>query len=115
MVLQILRPQAFWKRCGDSRSAFYEKMSQGLVPVPIKLGKRSRGFLEYEAEAIVAARAAGIADDQLRKLVFDLQAIRAQLAGKTDAEVRSMVRDLVTNCVQPEVCAKGRQKVGELF
>lgn len=59
-------------RAGARRTRAYEWAAEGLIPPPIHVG-RNAYLAEHEVEAVIAAR----------------------LAGKTEAEVREVVRDLI--------------------
>lgn len=79
------------KRCADARtqygisnSRFYEWIKAGLMPPGIALGWRSVGWPSYELDAIAAARIAGKNEDEIRALVRELIAARAD-AGKLAA------------------------------
>lgn len=61
---------------GKGKTAAYAEISRGLLPRPIHVGPRARGFLASEVQAINAARAAGRTDEEIRALVQRLQAAR---------------------------------------
>ena len=56
----------------------YEDIRDGLMTKPIKLGRSSR-WPRHEHQAIAAARIAGHSEEQIRRLVDDLHALRVQL------------------------------------
>jgi prophage regulatory protein len=66
-------------------STWYEQIARGLMPPGIALGERSVGWPAHELDAIAAARIAGKTEDELRALVRDLIAARAH-ADKLAAE-----------------------------
>lgn len=63
---------------GIAQSTFYDWQSQGLMPPGIALGVRSVGWPAHELDAIAAARIAGKSEDEIRALVRGLVAARAQ-------------------------------------
>jgi prophage regulatory protein len=60
------------------RSTTYNRIAEGLLPRPVKLGPRSIGWPDYEIEAINRARLAGRSDAEIRELVKRLERARAQ-------------------------------------
>lgn len=75
---QILRLPAVKALNGLSRSTTYLRIAQGLWPRPVSLGARAVGFPADECEAINAARIAGKSNDEIRALVKKLEAARVQ-------------------------------------
>ena len=69
------RPDA-QKALGLGATAFYERVEQGLLPRPFRLGAHASGLLSTEIEAIIRAWAAGLAQDDLKSLVVELTAER---------------------------------------
>lgn len=65
-------------------STWYDWLGRGLLPPGIALGLRSVAWPAHELDAIAAARIAGKSDDEIRALVRDLIAARAD-AGKLAA------------------------------
>ena len=53
---RVLRLKNVCDRTGLSRSSIYLKMSQNEFPKPIRLGKRSVGWLEADIQVWIAAR-----------------------------------------------------------
>jgi prophage regulatory protein len=76
MNFQILRLPRVMETCSLSRSTIYLRIKQGLLPPPVSLGLRSIGWIKSEIEAILAARVAGKTDDEIRVLVRALEAGR---------------------------------------
>jgi len=72
MAIRILRLPACKDKSGDSRSTTYQKIKDGLWPPPVAIGPRSRGWVEHEIEAVLAARVAGESDEAIRALVAGL-------------------------------------------
>lgn len=62
---------------GTANSTWYEWIARGLMTPGIALGWRSVGWPAHELDAIAAARIAGKTEDELRALVRDLIAARA--------------------------------------
>ena len=65
--------------CGLSRSSLYARISQGLWPKPVGLGGRAVGWPSNEVAAIIAARIAGKSNEEVRQLVKGLEAARRLL------------------------------------
>lgn len=61
-----------------SHASIYGLIRDGLWTQPVKIGERSSGWPDDEVRAINAARIAGQTDDQIRELVQQLHAKRAQ-------------------------------------
>ena len=74
----ILRRKQVEAAIGGSRSTIYLRISQGLFTKPVSLGARAVGWPAREVAAINAARIAGKTDDDIRALVRRLQAARAE-------------------------------------
>ena len=72
----LLRIEAARAATGDSRGAFYSKVTAGLMVKPFKISARSAAVLVHEIEAINAARIAGQSDAAIRALVTKLHAER---------------------------------------
>ena len=79
----INRPRQVAQRAAISRSTFYEQVSAGLWPKPIRLGGRAVGLPGAEVTAILRARIAGYSDDELRDLVRTIEAARPVNARST--------------------------------
>jgi prophage regulatory protein len=58
MTQKVLRRPAVVAKTGESTSTIYEKMARGEFPRPIRLGKRSVGWIEDELDAYIAKRIA---------------------------------------------------------
>lgn len=68
----ILRMRDVKERRGVSRTTHYQQIAQGLMTLPVKTGARAVGWPADEIEAINAARIAGKTDDEIRVLVREL-------------------------------------------
>ena len=69
----IYRLPAVKAESGLSRSTLYLRINQGLWTKPISLGGRTVGWPASEVAALNAARIAGKSDDEVRALVKALQ------------------------------------------
>lgn len=76
MPQTILRLPSVMAQSGLSRSTVYLRISQGLWPKPVSLGARAVGWPAAEVAAVIAARIAGKADDEVRHLVSKLDIAR---------------------------------------
>lgn len=80
MPYRILRLPEVRTVSGLSRSSIYLRISEGLFPRPLLLGRRMVGWPEAEIAAINAARIRGESDNEIRALVNKLEADRANAA-----------------------------------
>ena len=80
MANTILRLPSVKAETGIARSTLYLRISQGLWPEPVQIGARSVGWPAREVAALNAARIAGRSDNEIRQLVRDLVAARKQEA-----------------------------------
>lgn len=76
-VLTILRLPSVKAESGYSRSTIYLRIAEGLWPRPVRLGARSVGWPAAEVAMLNAARIAGKTDEDIRALVSQLHAARA--------------------------------------
>ena len=76
MPTTILRLPAVKSESGYSRSTIYLRISQGLWTKQVRLGPGCVGWPAHEVAALNAARIAGKSDDEIRALVFKLEAAR---------------------------------------
>ena len=61
-------------------ASVYNAIRAGLFTAGVAIGQRARGWPDYEIDAINAARIAGKSDDEIRELVKALHAKRTALA-----------------------------------
>lgn len=61
---------------GKSRSTIYREIKKGLFTKPVSIGGYCVAWPANEIEAINKARIAGKSDDDIRKLVIELEAAR---------------------------------------
>lgn len=76
MERTFLRAPDAMKGFGIGHSTFYGRISEGLLPPPIKFGPRMSVWPSDELDAVMAAIVAGVSEDQIRALVADLVARR---------------------------------------
>lgn len=76
MLHTILRHPALRAESGYSRSTIYLRIKEGLWVRPIRLGPRAVGFPASEVDALNGARIAGKTDAEIRELVKALHAKR---------------------------------------
>jgi len=76
MATIIHRISSVCRARGRSRSAHYKDIKEGLFPHPVKIGSRAVGHPDNELAEMNAARIAGKSDDEIRDLVFKLEAAR---------------------------------------
>ena len=68
----ILRRKQVQAETGYSRSTIYLRIVQGLWPKPVSLGPRAVGWPAREVAALNEARIAGWSDAKIRALVAEL-------------------------------------------
>lgn len=78
--MRFIRSKDAFSRLSLSKTRVYELVGEGSMPKPIRLGHRASAWLESELDAMVAARAAGFDEEQLRSLVDRLHAQRKERA-----------------------------------
>ncbi|WP_254668181.1 MULTISPECIES: AlpA family transcriptional regulator [unclassified Hydrogenophaga] len=61
-----------------SHASIYNAIRAGLFTNPVPIGQRAVGWPDDEVKAINAARVAGASDEQIRALVKQLHAMRAE-------------------------------------
>ena len=80
MVTKLARKPRVLDATGYSNSTLYLKIAEGTFTPGVKLGLRSVAWPEYEVDAINAARIAGKSDEEIRALVKELVAARKTVA-----------------------------------
>ena len=79
--MQILRMPAVKGRAGHrSDASIYNAIRDGLFTTGVAIGQRAKGWPDYEVDALISARIAGKSDAEIRELVKRLHAKRAELA-----------------------------------
>lgn len=77
--MAILRLPAVKAETGHrSHASIYNAIRAGLFTNPVPIGQRAVGWPDDEVKAINAARVAGASDEQIRILVKQLHAKRAE-------------------------------------
>jgi prophage regulatory protein len=76
MSQQIQRQPQVSAETGLSRATLYQRIKEGLLTPPVSLGLRAVGWPDSEIKAINAARIAGKSDSEIRELVKSLVAAR---------------------------------------
>ena len=79
MLHTILRLPATKSQSGYSRSTIYLRITQGLWTRQISLGPRAIGWPADEVAALNVARISGKTDDEIRELVKSLHTKRKEL------------------------------------
>lgn len=74
----MLPPAVVWKRRGKKRSSHYKDIQTGLFIEPVEISERSRATPDYEVDTLIAARIAGKSDEEIRALVRELRAARKE-------------------------------------
>ena len=59
-----------------SPSTLWDQIKRGLIPTPVRIGKRRIAWPESEIQAVIRWRIAGKSDDEIRALVKRLIAAR---------------------------------------
>lgn len=87
-VTRIIRKPELKEKMGlGSNSTVYAHVEEGTLTPPVKIGLRASGWPENEADAINAARIAGKTDDEIKDLVRNLVAKRQLLADEILAAI----------------------------
>ena len=79
--MQILRMPTVKSKAGHrSDASIYNAIRDGLWTTGVAIGQRAKGWPDYEVDAIITARIAGKSDAEVRELVKVLHAKRTELA-----------------------------------
>lgn len=87
-IKPLLRRPAVEAATGESRSTIYRKIERGLFPKPVCIGRDKNGnasqagWPAHEVAAINQARIAGKSDEEIRRIVSELEAARITGAGQ---------------------------------
>ena len=94
MPIRIERTADVVARTGSSRSTLYLRIREGLWPKPVSIGARAVGWPSNETDQLLAARIAGMSDDEIRELVCDLELARNahRLSRRGDVNERNFRR-----------------------
>jgi len=74
-MIGLLRPRDMKAVTGVCKTTVYQRVKDGLLPPPVKIGPKSVAWPALEINTIVAA----------------------QIAGKPDSVIRALVRQLITD------------------
>lgn len=88
MNLQLVRGAQLWGdggRLGYSRPTVYAHVKAGLLTPPVKLSARASAWPVHEIDALIAARIGGKTDAEIKALVTQLVAKRAEIAQRAAA------------------------------
>jgi prophage regulatory protein len=77
--VSMLRPEAVQARRGCQKTQLYKDINDGLLPPPIKRGRRFTFWPHYEIDAIAQAEIAGKSKEEIRGLVKKLVEQRSEL------------------------------------
>jgi prophage regulatory protein len=72
MLETIVRPSEMKALTGQAISSTYADAKKGLLPPPVKIGKRASGFIAREVAAVQQARIQGKSEDEIKQLVRNL-------------------------------------------
>ena len=78
--LRLIRIKEVSSKTGNGKSSIYSQIEDALQVPPVKIGPRASAWVEYEVDAVNAARMAGKSDGEIRALVKTLTAKRQQIA-----------------------------------
>jgi prophage regulatory protein len=81
----LLRLPEVMKRRGRKKTPTYQDVQNELLTEPVAIGPRAVAWPEHEVEQINAARIAGKSDDEVRALVRRLMAARKSLVERGGA------------------------------
>jgi len=79
-MIRIIRKKEVKSNTGNNAdSTLYERVKNGTLPPPVKIGPRASGWVESEIDAVNAARIAGKSEDEIRELVKSLISKRTEI------------------------------------
>lgn len=73
----VRRPEAS-AITGLPETTFYDRIREGLMTKPVKIGKRASAWPVSELDAIMAAQIAGKTQDEIKALVVKLETARSK-------------------------------------
>lgn len=76
-LLRLNGVKEIYPKC---KSEIYEEITDELFPPPVKLGPRMSAWVEDEVRSVIGARIAGKSDDEIRELVKSLVVARKSAA-----------------------------------
>ena len=78
--MKILRLPSVKAEMGHrSDASIYNAIRAGLFPVGVQIGQRARGWPDYEVKAINSARIAGKSEEEIRNIVRGLYTKRSEM------------------------------------
>lgn len=80
MSMSLLRRTAVTERTGKPESSLYREIELGLFTQQIRIGPNTVAWPSTEVDALVAARIAGLSDDEIKALVKRLHKARGAFA-----------------------------------
>ena len=78
------------RRRRKSRAAHYRDQKQRLFQQGVKVGKRAVAWPAHEVDEILAAQLAGVTDDELRRLVTNIEDARKGINSQRSSMVRKV-------------------------
>ncbi|MDO6565823.1 AlpA family phage regulatory protein [Alteromonas sp. 1_MG-2023] len=79
---KIIRFDEAAKMVGKGRSTLWHDIKERRFIPPLSLGSRSSGFIESEVQAMIAARAVGFTNEQIKDLITKLMLKRKETASR---------------------------------
>jgi len=79
MKYSLIRRKEVEGKTALKHSMLYDLIKKGEFVGPIKIGERAVAWIEYEIDAVIAARIAGKSNDEIRELVKALTENRKQM------------------------------------
>lgn len=76
--LFLLRAKQSRERFSISNSTFYQRIQDGLITKPLRLGPNSVCWPEHEIDALISAIIAGKNESEIKQLVLELEKNRKQ-------------------------------------
>lgn len=77
--LNIIRLFEVAKRFGLAKSSTHDRIFRGLIPPPISLGGRAKGYVESEINTVLKAMISGKTETEIKMLVLELVQQRQNL------------------------------------
>ena len=71
-MTKIIRAACAMERVGLKKTAFYGRVQKGLIPPPIKIGKRAAGWLDQEIDEVIGMFVAGLPEMEIQSRVQGL-------------------------------------------
>ncbi len=76
----LIRLPRLLSKSGASRSTIYERIQKGTLTKPVAIGARAVAWPEHEIDAILRAQIAGKPEAEIKALVVSLEAARKDAA-----------------------------------